>query len=192
MADTKMTKSVGEHWACATLARHGWAPALTRDGMERTDILAVATHLAHRPTVEIQVKTTLSPGDRMSWPLGEKAQLPDRSGHEWFVLVSIPTVHADPPRAFIVPRDHIAAAAWIVHMAWLTDPLATQGKRNAPVAQARIKVENFEGYEDRWDLLPIPTPEVPVLLPPSLRDLSQESRVGLPPGHPWEQHLPSW
>lgn len=49
MADTKMTKSVGEHWTCATLARHGWAPALTRDGMERTDILAVATHLQARP-----------------------------------------------------------------------------------------------------------------------------------------------
>jgi hypothetical protein len=39
--DTKMIKTVGEHWVCATLARYGWAPALTRDGLERTDILAV-------------------------------------------------------------------------------------------------------------------------------------------------------
>jgi hypothetical protein len=31
MPDNKMTKSVGEHWVCATLARHRWAPALTRD-----------------------------------------------------------------------------------------------------------------------------------------------------------------
>ncbi|MFC5179400.1 hypothetical protein [Nocardioides taihuensis] len=192
MADTKMTKSVGEHWACATLARHGWAPALTRDGLERTDILAVATHLDHRPTVEIQVKATMSAGDRISWLLGEKAQLPDLSGHEWFVLVSIPTMHADPPRAFVVPRDHVAAAAWIVHMNWLTDPLAPPGKRNAPVAQARIKVENFERYEERWDLLGEPTPTVPVLLPPELRDQSQEPRVGLPPEHPWHHDLPSW
>ncbi|HYH99835.1 hypothetical protein [Hyalangium sp.] len=82
MADTKMTKSVGEHWTCATLARHGCAPALTRDGMERTDILAVAGHLEYRPTVEIQVKTTRGDSTRASWPLGEKAQLPDRSRHE--------------------------------------------------------------------------------------------------------------
>ena len=54
VTDTKMVKTVGEHWVCATLARHGWAPALTRDGLERTDILAVGTHLPERPTVEIQ------------------------------------------------------------------------------------------------------------------------------------------
>lgn len=41
MVDRKMTKTVGEHWVCATLARHNWAPALTRDGIARTDILAV-------------------------------------------------------------------------------------------------------------------------------------------------------
>jgi hypothetical protein len=39
MVDSKLTKTVGEHWVCATLARHDWAPALTRDGLERTDIL---------------------------------------------------------------------------------------------------------------------------------------------------------
>ncbi len=32
MADTKQTKSIGEHYVCAMLARCGWAPALTRDG----------------------------------------------------------------------------------------------------------------------------------------------------------------
>lgn len=57
MADTKLTKSVGEHWACSELARWGWAAALTRDGLERTDLLAVGTHLPDRPTIEIQVKT---------------------------------------------------------------------------------------------------------------------------------------
>lgn len=43
MADTKQTKTVGEHHVAAELARRGWAPALTRDGVERTDILAVDT-----------------------------------------------------------------------------------------------------------------------------------------------------
>ena len=58
-----MTKTVGEHWVCATLARYDWAPALTRDGLERTDILAVNTQLAYRPTVEIQVKTASQRGE---------------------------------------------------------------------------------------------------------------------------------
>ena len=40
MADTKQTKSIGEHWAASELARRGWAPAFTRDGLARTDILA--------------------------------------------------------------------------------------------------------------------------------------------------------
>ena len=57
-----MVKTAGEHWVCATLARYGWAPALTRDGLERTDILAVGTQLAHRPTIEIQVKDRLTAG----------------------------------------------------------------------------------------------------------------------------------
>jgi hypothetical protein len=51
-----MIKTIGEHWVCATPARYGWAPALTRDGLERTDILAVNTDLHHRPVVEIEVK----------------------------------------------------------------------------------------------------------------------------------------
>jgi hypothetical protein len=41
--DTKQTKTIGEHHVASELARRGWAPALTRDGLERTDILAVLT-----------------------------------------------------------------------------------------------------------------------------------------------------
>ena len=61
-----MTKTVGEHWVCATLDRHNWAPALTRDGIARTDILAVGTDLAGRRAVEIQVKTASGTGSRAS------------------------------------------------------------------------------------------------------------------------------
>jgi hypothetical protein len=43
MTDRKMTKTVGEHWVCATLARHGWAPALTRDGLERVNGAPILT-----------------------------------------------------------------------------------------------------------------------------------------------------
>jgi hypothetical protein len=186
-----MTKTVGEHWVCATLARHNWAPALTRDGITRTDILAVGTHLARRPTVEIQVKTASDKGPRTSWQLGGVTQLSAASEHEWFVLVLLPAFPVA-PSAFVVPRDHVSAATWIVHQNWRTDPSAAQGKRNAGLSQARIELVIWQGYEDRWDLLGTPTSESPVLLPGWLRQRSQEKRVGLPAGHPWNEALPQW
>jgi hypothetical protein len=191
MADTKMVKSVGEHWVCATLARHGWAPALTRDGVERTDILAVATTLQDRPMVEIQVKTASKMSNTTSWPLSNKAQLVSRSPHEWFVFVLLPQV-PQPPKAFVVPRDHVSAATWIAHQDWLTDPGVPSGKRNAGLDQARVREAVWAGYEDRWDLLAMPTTEVPVLLPGWMRTRALEERVGLPSGHPWATTLPGW
>jgi hypothetical protein len=54
MVDTKLVKSAGEHWVCAALAHAGWAAALTRDGLARTDILAV--HTGTGQLIEVQVK----------------------------------------------------------------------------------------------------------------------------------------
>jgi hypothetical protein len=191
MTDTKMVKTAGEHWTCSMLARHGWAPALTRDGTERTDVLAVSTLLAGRPTAELQVKAATKIGDRTTWPLNEKAQQPARSQHEWFVFVLLPAMPIV-PRGFVVPRDHVAAAAWIVHQDWLTSADVPKGRRNAPVSQARARCSVWEGYEDRWDLLGTPTDDVPVLLPSSLQEQAQLDRVGLPPGHPWVTRPPEW
>jgi hypothetical protein len=50
--DTKLTGSAGEHYVCSMLARYGWAPSLTRDGLERTDILAV--HSVERWLIEVK------------------------------------------------------------------------------------------------------------------------------------------
>lgn len=47
----------------------------------------------------------------------------------------------------MVPRDHVAAAAWIVHQNWLTDPRVTPGTRNAPVKDAYVDTTVFERYE---------------------------------------------
>ena len=135
------------------LARAGWSPALTRDGIARTDILAVATHIEARPAIEIQVKTATGSGPNMNWPLGKNTQDVDRSGREWFVLVAVPRLLPAPARGFVVPRNHLAAAAWIDHMNWLTMPGVPAGTRNAPVEQARVALSVFEAYEDRWDLL---------------------------------------
>jgi hypothetical protein len=174
MVDTKMTKTVGEHWVCATLARYGWAPALTRDGLARTDILAVGTLLPHRPTVEIQVKTASDRGRNPSWPLGDITRQAAESEHEWFVLVLLPELPL-PPRAFVVPRDHVCAGTWIAHEDWLTDPSAPEGTRNADLTRARISLDVWQGYKDCWDLLGTRTSEVKVRLPAEFRELAQEN-----------------
>jgi len=68
VVDTKQTKTIGEHWAASELARHGWAPAMTRDGLARTDILA--SHTQTGQMIQVQVKTSMSGGPKMSWMLG--------------------------------------------------------------------------------------------------------------------------
>lgn len=193
MRDTKQSKTIGEHHVAAEMARRGWAPALTRDGLERTDILAVLTTAEERLLVEVQVKTAR--GARMesiSWPLGEKSQAPSAHQREYFVMVAVPDDNVLPPRSFIVPRIHIAAAAWIEHMNWLTEPGVPHGKRNAPVERSRVRLSTFELYEGRWDLLQIEQNDAPILLPAHYRSFALEERVGLPQGHEWMQALPGW
>lgn len=189
--DTKQTKSIGEHWVASELARRDWAPALTRDGLERTDILAVRT-VGERVQIEVQVKSARAAGKRISWPLGLKSQQPPLHAYEWFVMVAADPDVSQPLRGFVIPRAHVAAAAWIAHMEWLTDPDAEPGKRNAGVDRSRVWIPDFEAYEGRWDLLGYPTTEVPVLLPSRFHDLALLERVGLPPEHPWHENLPEW
>ena len=86
VADTKMTKSSGEHWVCSMLSQYGWGAALTRDGLERTDILAVHTTEPGRP-MRSPGEVLNYAGPKSSWPLGTKAQGPSQSDREWFVLV---------------------------------------------------------------------------------------------------------
>jgi hypothetical protein len=191
VADTKMTKSAGEHWVCSVLAQLGWGAALTRDGLERTDILAVQTD-GDRRMVEIQVKAARDNGPQTNWVISEKAQQFARSDREWFAFVILPADVRSAPRTFVVPRDHVSAGTWIFHQNWATDPAVAPGKRNTPIKLARMIVEAWEGYEDRWDLLDKPASEAPVLLPARARAIALEPRAGLPPGHPWVDQLPQW
>lgn len=192
MVDTKQTKTIGEHYAAAELARRGWAPALTRDGVARTDILAVQTG-AERRLVEVQVKTAVNTGWKyVNWQLGEKSQQPSASETEYFVMVGVLSNLAVAPRFFVLPRSHVAAAAWIGHMHWLTEPGIPAGKRNAPVSRSRVHIRTFERYEDRWDLLEVDESACPVMLPAEYRDYALEKRVGLPKAHTWHTELPDW
>ena len=185
--DTKLTGSAGEHYVCSMLARYGWAASLTRDGLERTDVLAV--HSSTREMIEVQVKTVRSG----SWMLGRKGTLADRSGREWYVFVKL---GAPPglPESYVVPRDHVAAATWIGHQAWLTDPDVPSGRRNAPIEMARIGSEVWAAYRDGWDQLGLDARLAPVRLPIWMRDALDLTRVGLPPDHPWHDHtvMPVW
>ena len=188
MVDKKVVKSAGEHWVCSVLARFNWAAALTRDGVERTDILAVHPEGGQ---ISIQVKT-ISPSPKPRFPLGEKGCLPSVSESEWYVLVLLSELEWSSPRSFVIPRNHVAAATWIEHTEWLTNPTQPVGRRNTPISGARIRCDVFGRYEERWDLLKIPTSEVPILLPPKFRQLAQDERVGLRLDHPWSGMLPPW
>ena len=193
MVDTKQTKTIGEHYVAAELARRGWAPAFTRDGLEHTDILAVKVDGAPRRMIEIQVKAARGTRfERINWPLGLKSQTPAIQEGEYFVLVAIPTAVDEVPRCFVVPRDHLAAAAWIAHEDWRTDPAAKPGTRNAGVDRSRVSLQVLERYEGCLYLLDADQSAAPVLLPGAFRSLAADPRVGLPPGHPWKQALPEW
>ena len=189
MHNKMLTKQVGEHWVCSVMAGYGWGVALTRDGLEHTDILGV--HSVTRAMVEVQVKAT-GFSTRPSWPLNLKAQQPAVSEREWFLLVARSSRAEDAPTGYVVPRDHVAAATWISHRNWLTEPGVAPGKRNAGHDRARVFASVFEGYRDRWDLLMAPTTAAPVMLPTEYRDHALSERVGIPEGHPWHDALPEW
>ena len=189
MADTKLVKSAGEHWVCGVLSRLGWAAALTRDGIARTDVLAVNS--ASGEMIEVQVKTA-SFSSRVSFMLGEKGCDPSRSDHEWYVLVALAREAWEQPRAFVVPRNHVAAATWIRHMEWQTNPTARPGTRNAGIKAARIDDWVFARYEQRWDLLNASAADAPIMLPPRFRDWANGERVGLRGDHPWNHGQPEW
>ena len=143
--------------------------------------------------VEIQVKTARGGTmNSISWPIGTKAQGPSLHQREYFVMVAVPHDDSAAPRCFVLPRSHVAAAAWIEHMAWLTEPGIPEGKRNAPVDRSRVLLPTFAAYEDRWDLLLIDEQEAPVLLPPRFHELAQAAQVGLPPGHAWRTSMPDF
>lgn len=189
LADRKLTGSAGEHFVCSQLAQLGWAASLTRDGLERTDILAV--HSDTREMIEVQVKT-MTWNRKPMWALGQRGTIPAVSDREWYVLVLLPREITDRPRCWVVPRNHVAAGTWIAHMNWLTDPAAEPGKRNAGIGSARAGIDVWSAYAEEWELLHDSAYQAPVLLPQWMRRAAVKDRVGLPDGHPWHDELPEF
>jgi hypothetical protein len=110
------------------------------------------------------------------------------SDHEWYVFVLLGPDSGVRPRCCVVPRNHAVAAAWIMHMDWLTDPDAVRSRNDGEV---RVRHSEFVRYEERWDLLDQPTDRVPVLLPPRYKALMREARIAFPRWHPWSDSEPS-
>jgi hypothetical protein len=73
--------------------------------------------------IEVQMKTITSG----TWPLGSKGTVGALTDREWYVFVLLGRF-PERPRTWVVPRDHVAAATWIAHMSWLTDPTANPGR----------------------------------------------------------------
>jgi len=135
--------------------------------------------------IQVQVKTS-STWQRPSWLLGA-VQLSEQR-NEWFVLVALGATERDRPRCFVIPRDHLAAAVWMGHNAWLHEPGVRPGRRNTPIERARTGADMLAGYEERWDLLGMKI--IPVLLESKWRERAAEDAIGLPPEHPWRIALP--
>ncbi len=171
---------------CSMLARAGWAASLTRDGLARTDILAVQA-AGERRIIEVQVKT-IREG---TWPLGRKGTEGALSDREWYLFVRL-GLFPDRPRTWLVPRDHVAAATWIAHMNWLKDPMAKPGSRNAAVESARLGENDVARYEDRWDLLTNSAFDAPVMLEEWMLVAIDDPAVGLPDAHRWRDDAPDF
>lgn len=189
-SDTKAVKSVGEFWTCCKLAMNGWAPALTRDGLARTDILAERS-LPPFDAAQISIQVKTSRNGR--WRLNPNRIDAAHSPREWFVLVEW-NESTQALASYVVPRDHVSAGSWLGHMRWLTDPTAKRARHAGPEKSVR-GVETFGGYKDRWDLLLKPTDEAPILLPHELHELalSGDPDIRLPRWHPWSgDGLPDW
>ncbi|GAA4755064.1 hypothetical protein GCM10025783_30260 [Amnibacterium soli] len=190
----QLTGLAGEHWVCSMLARHGWAVSLTRDGMERTDILGVKAIGGERRVIEVQVKTASDRGADLdtSLRLGKHGSDVARSKHEWFALVLMPSpAKALSPRTFIVPRDHVNAARAITYGQWRFDP-EHEGKRTTTLTSALTRLWPFADYEGAWELLDLETPQVDVRLDSRLQEWLQLDYVHLPDGHPWQKSKTPW
>ncbi len=138
------------------------------------------------------MKTTwCNAGKGAGWRLGMKDIFPATAPTEWYVMVKLEGPAPAATHYFVVPRDHLAAAAWISHQSWLHDPSAAPGTRNATQAQAVVYEPTFADYKNRWDLLDTATDQIPVLLPASYKERCQLRRVGLPSNHPWRKQLPA-
>ena len=172
---TGLTGAAGEYYVAAELSLRGWLATPTIKNAPGTDVLA--QYREKGILVAIQTKTA-SLGNQFM--VNATMERPSSANNEWVVLVKL---HEMRTRAsfFIVPHNHVAAAAYAQHRRWLATP-GRDGQQHRDTPRRMLIAKQFLGYEDRWDLLLQPTSEAPNLLGADYADCV--SHWGVPPGHP--------
>jgi hypothetical protein len=172
---TGLTGAAGEYYVAAELSLRGWLATVTIKNAPDTDVLA--RNLASGRLVAIQTKTA-SVGNKFT--LGLKDEVPTETENEWYVLVSLQGLDVR-PAFFVIPRNHVAAALYADHHAWLARP-ARSGAPHVDNPRRTMPLSDIEGYRERWELLSESTATAPLLLGPRHPERMRE--IGLPPGLP--------
>jgi hypothetical protein len=171
---TGLTGASGEYYVAAELSLRGWLATPTIKNAPGTDVLA--QYREKGILVAIQTKTA-SMGNQFM--LNASIERPSSADNEWVVLVKLHELGSR-PSFFVLPHDHVAAAAYAQHQRWLGTP-GRAGQPHNDNPRRMLIAKQFLGYEDRWDLLLQRTTEVPNLLADDYADCI--TQWGVPPGH---------
>jgi len=172
---TGLTGAAGEYYVAAELSLRCWLASVTIKNAPGTDVLA--RHPDSGRVLTIQTKTS-SAGNKFT--LGEKDERPAQGHNEWYILVGLAAA-GERPSFFLVPRNVVAAFLYAAHRNWLATKSAT-GAPHKDSSRREIRGRTIEGYRERWDLLDLPTNEVPLLLDDDARQVI--GKVGFAPDHP--------
>jgi hypothetical protein len=172
---TGLIGAAGEYYVAAELSLRGWLATPTIKNAPGTDVLA--QYREKGILVAIQTKTA-SLGNQFM--VNASIERPSSANNEWVVLVKLHALGSR-PSFFVVPHNHVAAAAYAQHMRWLKTP-GVGGRPHVDNPRRMLKANEFLAYEDRWDLLLRPTSDVPNLLGADYAECI--ALWGVPPGHP--------
>jgi hypothetical protein len=172
---TGLTGAAGEYYVAAELSLRGWLATPTIKNAPGTDVLA--QYREKGILVAIQTKTA-SFGNQFMMNAG--IERPSSAENEWIVLVKLHKLGSR-PSFFVVPHNHVAAAAYAQHRRWLATPgRAGQPHRDNP--RRTLRAHQLLNYEDEWDLLLRPTSAVPNMLGDDYAECI--AQWGVPSGHP--------
>lgn len=177
--DMAQTGAAGAYYTAAQLSQRGWAASLTVGNMPRTDLVAQEMGPSAR-LIAVQCKAANAGG---SFQVGLRGELPSPPGsNEWYVFIEL----FEPdrrPSFYVVPRNVVAAFAWVGHRAWLTGT-RRDGSPRRNGSMRSIQAHEFAAYREQWDLLDAPADEAPYMLPEWFFGWLDDPRVGLPDEHP--------
>lgn len=140
---TSLTGEAGSFLVAAELALRGWPAALTTSGTRRTDLFAQVGQ--NRLPVAIQVKTKSEP--TKDFQPGNVTSPAAPGANEWVVLVGLQSKGTH--RFYVVPRDLVVATVLAANLAF-SNP-----------SRVLLGAQEYEFYQGRWDLLEVPSSEVP-------------------------------